>query len=184
MIRDDTDGLRDLDTRSFTQATTDAGILDMGLFHPADSNGDILQRAGAVTDTAGFSLIGETQALVYSRLAHLDIIEDRPGLMLNLLNSAGGTNLATFHAQDAGLFPWDQVRRIVGGDAVLHTEEFNTAVGAGLPALATTDTTTDELIFSQTAGRAQIADAGSTLTPPGGTDGRRRQCSSSCNQFL
>ena len=71
--------------------------------------------------------------------AHVYFIEYIFELVLDLLDSSGRTDIATFHAQDAGFFTWDDVWRIDGGETVLQFEVIDTTIGAGFTTLAAVD---------------------------------------------
>ncbi len=74
-------------------------------------------------------------------LAHVYFVENIFEFVFDFLDSAGRTDITTFHTQDAGFFTRDDVRRIDGGEAVFQFEVIDAAVRAYFAALAAVDAT-------------------------------------------
>ena len=157
MARDNSDGVRHLDTGPLAQAAADAFVQDFGLLHVADFNGGIRQRAGPVTHAARLTLIGKAEAFIDFGVAHFNAINDRLGVPRNRLDGAGRTDVTAFHAQDAGFFAGRNVGGVDRVPAVLETEILDAAVGAGFAALAAVDAARKKIGFVQRARWPQIS---------------------------
>ena len=119
----------------------------MRLLEAGDIDGDIGQRAGAVTNPAGQALKRETKALIDPRMAHFDAAENGLELALYGRDGVGRAHLAAFHAQDTGLLARDDVGRVDGSEAVFEAEIIDAAVGADLAALAAMDAMLEKILF-------------------------------------
>ncbi len=84
----------------------------MGLFQHAHGDGDIGQWAGPVSNSAGLALEGQAEAFIDHGIAHLDVREDGLEAAFDRLDRASRSDIAAFHAQDAGLLARNDVGRV------------------------------------------------------------------------
>ena len=157
VIRNNAYGLGQLNAGALAEAATDTATEHMGLFQQSGAYRHILQRAGTVANTTGFTLKRQAEIFVNQGFTHADFFEDGFHQSFNGRDGIGGADIATLHAKNTGLLTGDDVGRAEGGRAVFQIKKLNATVWANLPALTTANTGTFEVIFSQCAGRAQIA---------------------------
>jgi len=88
--------------------------MHMGLFQHPHRQSHIRKQTGAVTNTAGFSLIGETQTLVHPRLSHLDLSQDRFRFPLDGRDRPRRADISTLHAENTALLAGNDIGGIQG----------------------------------------------------------------------
>ena len=123
----------------------------MRLLQHTDPNRHIRQRTGAIANPTSLALIGETELLIHPGFAHLDLLNNGLGFSHDRFQGAGGAGIATFHTEDAGLLPGDDIGCVEPLQPDLGAEELNALIGADFGALATTNTTAEKLFFRQGA---------------------------------
>ena len=97
MVRNDTDCLWHLDTRTFAKAASDTFIGYVGLFQHADVDRYIRQRTGAITDPAGLALKRQAQGFIDHGVAHVDPFKDGVEFARNFLDGSCRAYIAAFH---------------------------------------------------------------------------------------
>ena len=152
VVRDNTYGLGQLNAGALAEAATDTVIEHMGLFQQPGAYRHILQGAGAVANTTGFALKRQAEVFVDQGFAHADFFEDGFHQSFNGRDSIGRADIATFHAENAGLVAGDNIGRAEGGRAVFQIKELNATIGADLATLATANAGAFKIVFSLCAG--------------------------------
>ncbi len=156
IIRNNSYRLRHLDTGALTQPATDTMFQHFRLFHPANPDGDIRQRTGAVANAATLALPGQAQTVIDNRMPHADLIEYRLHFSRYLADRIGRTDITTLHAQNASLIARRNIGRVHHRRTIFKTEIMDTAVWTDLAALPAMNATRNKIIFRQGAGRSQI----------------------------
>ena len=157
VVRDNAYGLGQLNAGALAEAATDTVIEHMGLFQQPGAYCHILQRAGAVANTTGFTLIRQAEVFVDQGFTHADFFEDGFHQSFNGRDCVSRADIATLHAENAGLVAGDNIGRAEGGCAVFQLKKLNATIGADLATLTTANTGAFEVIFGAGTGRAQIA---------------------------
>ena len=119
------------------------------MLHKAHDDRLILQRTGAVTDAARFTLPRETKLFIDTGYTHVDLFDYWGEFAFNWLDSSAWADITTLHAQDAGFLSGADIGGAMGCNAIFTAEEFNTVIGADLGALITAYTLADKIIFRQ-----------------------------------